>query len=438
VPDTPLAQPWNDIRTELRTAVREAAWHSWLADLRAREIVGDTLVVEASDRVRSYVADRFGRLLQACAAAVLGPDMRVELVAPGTKLASEPARPAFRGTLNPRLTFDQFVIGDANRMAHAAALAVAEMPGLTYNPLYICGAPGLGKTHLLHSIANYVAAYGDGLSVRYTTAEEFTSGFVGARADGGAMKTFKVAHRAVDVLLVDDVQFLAQKAKTEEEFFHTFNALIASGAQIVLTSDQPPRDLAGLEERLRARFESGLVTELGPPDVATRLTILRKRVAQDNIGTVDEGALELLAKRVHESVRALEGALIRVVAFSSLTGRPLTADLAAEVLGTLYPAPAARPRRRSVEEIQVVTCDAFGVTLAEMRSTSRIAKVAWARQVAMYLSRELTDDTLPAIGKAFGRNHTTVLHACKRTADRMASDRAAYEAVRYLTMELGD
>jgi chromosomal replication initiator protein len=436
--DTTLDQPWNAIRTELRSAVKEAAWHSWLAELRAREVVGDTLVVEASDRVRTYVANRFGRLLQACAAAILGPDMRIELVAPGSEVEPQAGRAGFRPALNPRLTFDQFVIGDANRMAHAAALAVAEMPGLAYNPLYICGDPGLGKTHLLHSIANYVSSYGDGLSVRYTTAEEFTSGFVGARADGGAMKTFKTAHRDVDVLLVDDVQFLAQKAKTEEEFFHTFNALIAAGAQIVLTSDQPPRDLGGLEERLRARFESGLVTELDRPDVATRLTILRKRIDQDEIGPVDEDALELIAKRVEESVRALEGALIRVVAFSSLTGRPLTAELAAEVLGTLYPAPTARPRRRTVAEIQATTCDAFGVTLDEMRSSSRAAKVAWARQVAMYLARELTDDTLPAIGRAFGRNHTTVLHACKRTADRMASDRAAYEAVRYLTMELGD
>jgi chromosomal replication initiator protein len=435
VPDAPLAQPWNAIRTELRGAVSETAWHGWLAELAAREIVGDTLFVEASDRVRSYVADRFGRLLQACAAAVLGADMRVELVGPGDTVSAAPVLE--RSDLNPRLTFDQFVIGDANRMAHAAALSVAELPGLAYNPLFICGAPGLGKTHLLHSIANYVSAYGDGLVVRYTTAEAFTNAFVGARDDRTAMDTFKTAHRGVDVLLVDDVQFLARKVKTEEEFFHTFNALVAAGAQIVLTSDQPPRDLGGLEERLRARFEAGLVTELGRPDITTRLTILRKRIAQDEIGPVDESALELIAVRVDESVRALEGALIRVVAFASLTGRELTADLAAEVLGTLYPAPSARPPRRTVEEIQERTCEAFGVTMEELRSDSRAAAVASARQVAMYLSRELTDATLPAIGKAFGRNHTTVMHACKRTAERMAADRDAYETVRALSLELG-
>jgi chromosomal replication initiator protein len=438
VPDAQLAQPWNAIRNELRGAVSEATWHGWLAGLEPREIVGDTLVVEASDRVRSYVGDRFGRLLQACTAAVLGPDMRVDLVGPGVTL-DRPADgpPVARPVLNPRLTFDQFIIGDANRLAHAAALSVAELPGLAYNPLFICGAPGLGKTHLLQSIANYATAYGDGLIVRYTTAEAFTTAFVGARDDRSAMDAFKTMHRGVDVLLVDDVQFLEQKVKTEEEFFHTFNALHAGGAQIVLTSDQPPRDLAGLEQRLRARFESGLVTELGPPDVGTRLTILRKRILQDGIGPVDEDALELIAVRVHESVRALEGALIRVVAFASLTGRALTADLAAEVLGTLYPEPVRRTERRTVEEIQARTCEVYGVTLDELRSSSRSAQVASARHVAMYLSRELTDATLPAIGKAFGRNHTTVMHACRRTAERITADREAYETVRALTLELG-
>ena len=439
MPDAALAHHWNTVRAELRRAVPDSTWHLWMEGLSARELTGDTLVVEASDRVRAYVGDRFGRLLQACAAAVLGPEIQVELVGPSAA-GDEPGRQGpVRDTLHPRLTFDQFVIGNANRLAHAAALAVAEQPGLTYNPLFICGAPGLGKTHLLHSIGNYVRAYGGGLVVRYTTAEAFTSAFVGARDDRAAMTSFKTLHRGVDVLLVDDVQFLQRKVRTEEEFFHTFNALHATGAQIVLTCDQPPRDLAGLQERLRARFEAGLVTELARPDLAARLTILRKRADQDDVGAIDEGAIEVIAKRVEESVRALEGALIRVVAFASLTGRALTAELAAEVLGSLYPDAAGRPTlRRSVEEIQARTCEALGVSLEELRSPSRAAGVAWARQVAMYLSRELTDATLPAIGAAFGRNHTTVLHACKRTAQRMSSDHAAYEAVRFLTLELGD
>jgi chromosomal replication initiator protein len=438
LPTDQLDSSWTRITAELREAVTDSTWQLWLSELRPREVVGDTLLVEAPDNVRTCVADRFGRLLQACAAAVLGPDVRIDVVAPGSTTLAEapgPSRPsAVEGyALNPRFTFDQFVIGDSNRLAHAAALSVAEMPALAYNPLFICGSPGLGKTHLLHSIANYVRAYGDGLTVRYTTVEAFTNHFLGA-LHGGGIESFKDDYRKVDVLLVDDVQFLQSKAKTEEEFFHTFNAVHEAGAQLVLTSDRPPRDLQALEDRLRARFEAGLVTELVPPDLPTRLTILRKRVHQDGLDAVDTAALELIAERVDQSIRALEGALIRVVAFASLTGRPVSAELAGEVLAGLYP--GVRPSRRTVQEIQEQTCEAFGVSLVELRSTSRSAQIAWARQVAMYLARELTDATLPAIGREFGRNHTTVLHACKRTAERIATDRDAYAAVPRLTESL--
>jgi chromosomal replication initiator protein len=333
------------------------------------------------------------------------------------------------------LTFDQFVIGDTNRLAHAAALSVAEMPGLAYNPLFICGPPGLGKTHLLHSIANYLSEHGDGLSVLYTTAEAFTDQFVGA-LHNQSLEAFKAAYRGVDVLLVDDIQFLQSKARTEQEFFHTFNALHGAGAQLVLTSDRLPRDLDALEDRLRERFEAGLVCDVRPPDAATRMTILRKRVLQDGLDDVAPEALELIAARVDTNIRALEGALIRIVAFGSLTGRVVDHTLAAEVLDGLYP--ELRPRRRTVREIQESTCEVFGISLEQLVSSSRAGSVAWPRQVAMYLSRELTDQTLPAIGRAFGgRNHTTVLHACKRTAERMATDREAYDAVRRLTERLG-
>jgi chromosomal replication initiator protein len=330
------------------------------------------------------------------------------------------------------------VIGDSNRLAHAAALAVAEMPGLAYNPLFICGPPGLGKTHLLNSIGNYVTAYGAGATVRYTTAEAFTNHFLGA-LHGHDVDSFKAAYRGVDVLLVDDVQFLQAKARTEQEFFHTFNALHQAGAQIVLTSDRLPRDLGELEERLRERFEAGLVTDVRAPDLSTRLAILRKRVQQDAVGELDEAALELIAERVTDNVRALEGALIRVVAFGSLTGRPATAELTAEVLDGLYPDHRPRTRSMTVREIQEQTADAFGISVQALVSSSRSGAVAWPRQVAMYLARELTDQTLPAIGRAFGgRNHTTVLHACKRTAERIAGDADAFETVRRLTETLRD
>jgi chromosomal replication initiator protein len=439
VSDDELPSSWHHVRAELRRAVSDATWHQWLAPLRAREATATTLVVEAPDEIRAWVADHFGRLLQACAAAVLGPEVQVDLVrsgAPEPPTAAAPRSPATGGAtdaVSPRYTFDQFVIGDANRLAHAAALSVAEMPGLAYNPLYICGPPGLGKTHLLHSIANYLAECGD-MTVRYTTAEAFTNHFLAA-LHGNDTDAFKAAYRGVDVLLVDDVQFLEAKARTEQEFFHTFNALHQGGAQVVLTSDRLPRDMAALEDRLRERFEAGLVCDVRAPDAGTRLAILRKRVAQDGIADVDPAALAGIADRVTDNVRALEGALIRVVAFGSLTGRPITAELAHEVLAGLYP--DLKPTRPSVRAIQEQTAAAFGLSVEELLSSSRSGAVAWPRQVAMYLARELTDQTLPAIGRAFGgRNHTTVLHAYRRTAERIAADPDAYDAVRRLSESL--
>jgi len=441
-----ISAAWRQIRRELQRSVTDSAWNIWLAPLEAKGREGATLLVEAPDAQRAWVRSNFARLLDACAAAALGPGATVRLVAPGEGESHAPssfrggdARPLAAGPAgvppNPRLTFDQFVIGDANRLAHAAALAVAEMPGLAYNPLFVCGPPGLGKTHLLHAVANYVTAYGDGLTVRHTTAEAFTDQFVGA-LQSHTIERFKAAYRGVDVLLVDDVQFLQSKAKTETEFFHTFNALHASGAQLVLTSDRPPRNLDALEDRLRERFEAGLVAEVRPPDHAMRAAILRKRVQQDAITGVEDGALELIAARVDANIRALEGALIRVIAFGSLTGRPVSEALAEEVLRGLYP--ELTPRRRSIRDIQERICVEFGISVDELVSPSRAGNLAWPRQVAMYLARELTGATLPSIGREFGgRNHTTVLHACRRTAQRIAGDRQAYDTVQRLSEQLG-
>jgi chromosomal replication initiator protein len=445
---TELDHAWNRIAAELRRAVTDSTYDIWLEPLRPVDLSGERLVLAAPDELRSWITDRYGPLLRRVARHVLAPTVDVELVAPDA--LPESRRPAATPRLdaptstsatdavdqpfNPKLTFDQFVIGDSNRLAHAAALAVAEMPAQAYNPLYICGPPGLGKTHLLHAIADYVIRFGSGLTVRYATVESFTSEFVDAlRRD--SIDAFKARFRHNDVLLVDDVQFLETKAKTEEEFFHTFNALYDTGSQLVLTSDRPPRDLEALEDRLRERFESGLVCEVRPPDAETRVTILRKRAEHDGIRPSDEGALEVIAERITNNVRALEGALIRVVAFASLTSRPVDRALAIEVLDGLYR--TDRPVRRSVEDVQQATCDAFSISREELVSASRAQRHAWPRQIAMYLARELTDQTLPAIGRAFGnRDHTTVMHACRRTAERMASDPDAYEAVRALTERL--
>jgi chromosomal replication initiator protein len=444
---------WSAVQNELRQTVPADIYDIWLAPLRAVGIEGDVLVLEAPRELRAWVAERFARVLQVSAAAVLGPEVTVDVrptTTPGRagqstgarRAAAAPqptARPVRDDDLNPKFTFEQFVMGDTNRFAHAAALTVAELPGQAYNPLFIYGPPGVGKTHLLHSIGNYVLAYGGGLTVRYTTVETFTNEFLAAlhRND---MDRFKGRYRHADVLLIDDVQFLASKAKTEEEFFHTFNALHDTGSQLVLTSDRLPRDLAALEDRLRERFESGLVTAIEPPDYPSRVAVLRKRAQHDGIRLDDDGVLDLLAERAPHNVRALEGALIRVVAFASLTARALTTELAAEVVRDLYP---GTPRgvgsgpSLTVETIQELTAEAFGVTCDELLSPSRAARLAWPRQVAMYLAREHTGETLPAIGQRFGgRNHTTVLHACRRTAARLAHDPEASEFVRRLTERL--
>jgi chromosomal replication initiator protein len=451
-----LAPTWHRIADELQRAVPESTFEIWLAPLSPVSLVDATLTVSAPPELRGWVAERFGRLLQACAAVHLGPEAQVEVIEVGARTRARPS--AARGgqeegdvpfsdgagdSLNPKYTFDGFVIGDSNRFAHAAALAVAEMPGGAYNPLFIYGPPGVGKTHLLHSIGNYVQLYGGGMRVRYTTVERFTNEFIGA-LQRGSIDAFKGRYRQNDLLLIDDVQFLASKAKTEEEFFHTFNALYETGSQMVLTCDRLPRDLDALEDRLRERFEAGLLTDILAPDVATRLTVLRKRVQHDGITLADDTVLELLADRIPTNIRALEGALIRVVAFASLTGKPITSALAEEVLAGLYP--ETRQGRSgtigsaapvTVERVQDLVCETFGISHDELLSPNRAARLAWPRQVAMYLAREHTDATLPSIGRSFGgRNHTTVMHACRRTAARIAGDPDAFEAVRSLTNRL--
>ncbi len=450
MPAADPAQIWIRIQDALRQDVADATYELWLAPLRAAGYEGDVLRVEAPGAIRGWVADRFADTLDRAAVAVLGPNARIEIAGDGEQRAvtgrsrggrgscEPPATPlppgAVREELNPRFTFEQFILGDGNRFAHAAALTVSELPTQTYNPLFLYGPPGVGKTHLLHSIGNYVRAFGGGPTVRCTTAEAFTNAFLGA-LHGGDVDRFKERFRGVDVLLIDDVQFLQSKARTEEEFFHTFNALHDAGSQLVLTSDRLPGDLAALEDRLRERFESGLVADIQPPDLATRMTVLRKRVHHDGV-EIEDDALRVIAERIDTNMRALEGALIRIVAYHSLTGRAIDAELAREVLAGLYPG-ARGPRRASVpsvDRIQDATCEQFGISRDELLSAGRSQRLVWPRQVAMYLAREHTSSSLPAIGQAFGgRNHTTVLHACRRAAQRLAADPDASAVVRTLS-----
>jgi chromosomal replication initiator protein len=434
---------WPSIQGELRRAVPDHVYDLWLAPLEPVAFDGDTVVVQAPEGMRGRVADRFGRVLQSCAAAVLGPQAGVDVVAAGEVPRETPAaerEPPSDG-LNPRLTFESFVIGDTNRFAHAAALSVAELPGQAYNPLFIYGPPGVGKTHLLHAIGNYIRLYGGGLTVRYTTIESFTNAFIWALR-GGDIERFKARFRRTDVLLIDDIQFLESKVKTEEEFFHTFNALHDTGSQLVLTSDRLPRDLDALHDRLRERFESGLVADIQAPDAATRMTVLRKRAHHDSVELADD-VLQTIADRVPGNIRALEGALIRVIAYSSLSGRPLCPQTAGTVLDGFYgparePGSGAGRLAPSIEAIQDAVCEAFAISREELLSSSRATRLVWPRQIAMYLARETTQLTLPDIGRRFGgRNHTTVMHAVRRTAEKVAGDEEALETVRRLTERLG-
>jgi chromosomal replication initiator protein len=445
-----LDQIWARMQNELAAAVDEPTYRVWLEPLRVLELTCDSLTLEASAHACGWIGERFGGLLERVAETILGNGVTVAVTEPprerqkgGRQSALRHPRAPAAGRdeapelpASPRHTFDQFVIGDSNRLAHAAALAVAELPGQAYNPLFICGPPGVGKTHLLHSIAALLIDYNPGLTLRITTGERFTNEFQLALG-AGRMDGFKSHFRHADVLLIDDVQFLERKARTEEEFFHTFNALHEAGAQIVLTSDRPPRDLQGLEDRLRERFEAGLLADIHPPDFNTRMGVLRKRAHQDGIVPADELVLETIAQRAILNVRALEGALIRIVAYSSLTGRELTTQLAREVLDGLYPQATHRPC--SVTEIKAAACTHFELSPEELLSGGRTKRIAWPRQVAMYLARELTDESLPAIGRHFGgRDHTTVLHAWRRTSERIASDstsRQAVESLRHLLQQ---
>ncbi|WP_030440869.1 chromosomal replication initiator protein DnaA [Actinoplanes subtropicus] len=332
--------------------------------------------------------------------------------------------------LNPKYMFETFVIGSSNRFAHAAAVAVAESPAKAYNPLFIYGSSGLGKTHLLHAIGHYATTLGHARAVRYVSTEEFTNDFINSLRDDKT-QAFQRRYRDVDILLIDDIQFLENRERTQEEFFHTFNTLHNANKQIVISSDRSPRQLATLEDRMRTRFEWGLLADIQPPDLETRIAILQKKAAQERMYAPDD-VLEFIASRVSNSIRELEGALIRVTAFASLTRSAVQLSLAEEVLRDFMP-DGAGPEI-TADQIMVSTADYFGVSLEDLRGHSRSRVLVNARQVAMYLCRELTDLSLPRIGQAFGgRDHTTVMHADRKIRQHMAERRSLYNQIAELT-----
>jgi len=344
--------------------------------------------------------------------------------------ATGPGEPTAR--LNPKYLFDTFVIGASNRFAHAAAVAVAEAPAKAYNPLFIYGESGLGKTHLLHAIGHYARSLYPGTRVRYVSSEEFTNEFINSIRDGKG-DSFRKRYREMDILLVDDIQFLADKESTQEEFFHTFNTLHNANKQIVLSSDRPPKQLVTLEDRLRNRFEWGLITDVQPPELETRIAILRKKAVQEQLNAPPE-VLEFIASRISRNIRELEGALIRVTAFASLNRQPVDLGLTEIVLKDLMPGGDDSTPEITSTAIMGATADYFGLTVEDLCGSSRGRQLVTARQIAMYLCRELTDLSLPKIGALFGgRDHTTVMHADRKIRNLMAERRSIYNQVTELT-----
>jgi chromosomal replication initiator protein len=454
-----LEDLWNRALVELQACLTGAAQRAWLDDTKPVGYSHDTVVLAAPHSfAREQLDTRYGGALRSAVTNAAGralnvvvtvrPDPRPEPPAPFEDELRPPA-PVQRSTwgpeafpravhdrettLNEKYTFDRFVIGASNRFAHAAAFAVAEAPAKAYNPLFVYGGAGLGKTHLLQAVGHYSMMLYPQLKVRYVTSEQFTNEFIDAISNS-RQGPFQQRYRNVDVLLIDDIQFLESKERTQEEFFHTFNALHNAEKQIVITSDRPPKQIGQLEERLRTRFEWGLITDIQPPDMETRLAILRKKSAQEHLPVPDD-VLALIADRVQSNIRELEGALIRVTAFASLQGSDASLHLAQMVLKDLFPDTGGSDI--SVSSIMSETANYFGLTLDDLCSGSRTRQLVNARQIAMYLTRELTDLSLPKIGQAFGgRDHTTVIHANKKISELMQRRPAIYEQVQELTSRI--
>lgn len=445
-------EQWQQVLSILQKRVSKPSYETWLTSTRAVVFNNTTVTIcTPNNFARDWLENRYTKHIKEAVYDHTGKQVELKFIIeseeqpePPSVLATPAATPAkaqqapapeetFSHMMNPKYTFDTFVIGAGNRFAHAASLAVAEAPAKAYNPLFLYGGVGLGKTHLMHAIGHYVLEHNPSARVLYISSEKFTNEFINAIRDNRG-ESFRNKYRTIDVLLIDDIQFLAGKEQTQEEFFHTFNALHEERKQIIISSDRPPKEIPTLEERLRSRFEWGLITDIQPPDLETRIAILRKKAKAENLDIPNE-AMVYIANQIDSNIRELEGALIRVVAFSSLINEDISSHLAAEALKDIIP--SSRPRVITIQDIQQKVGEFYGMKIEDFKARKRTKSVAFPRQIAMYLAREMTDFSLPKIGEAFGgRDHTTVIHAHEKIFQALKVDQELFKVIQNITEKI--
>ncbi|MUK88131.1 chromosomal replication initiator protein DnaA [Ornithinibacillus sp. L9] len=424
---------WDATLKKIEEKISKPSFETWLKNTKAESLEGNTITISAPNEfARDWLEEQYTQLISTILEEITGANLTIKFIIPDSiheeEVNPEPKKvtrvnddqqDTAKTMLNPKYTFDTFVIGSGNRFAHAASLAVAEAPAKAYNPLFIYGGVGLGKTHLMHAIGHYVREHKKDAKVVYLSSEKFTNEFINAIMDNKTIN-FRNKYRNVDILLIDDIQFIAGKESTQEEFFHTFNALHEENKQIIISSDRPPKEIPTLEDRLRSRFEWGLITDITPPDLETRIAILTKKAKAEGLDIPNEVML-YIANQIDTNIRELEGALIRVVAYSSLVNKDIDAALAADALKDIIP--SSKPKVVTIKGIMEVVGEKYNVKIDDFLAKKRTKSIAFPRQIAMYLSREMTDFSLPKIGEEFGgRDHTTVIHAHEKVSKMMEKD----------------
>lgn len=445
--DADLKNLWEKTLDIIKSELSEVSFNTWIKSCEPISISSDTLKISVPNSFTQDILDkRYKDLVANSIKAVCSKLYTIEFVIASEAYIKEDIKKADKtpsksivvndemsSTLNPKYTFNSFVIGNSNRFAHAASLAVAEAPAKAYNPLFIYGGVGLGKTHLMHAIGHYILDGNPNAKVVYVSSEKFTNELINAIKDD-RNEEFRKKYRNVDVLLIDDIQFIAGKERTQEEFFHTFNELHDANKQIILSSDRPPKEIPTLEDRLRSRFEWGLIADIQVPDFETRMAILKKKADVENLNVANE-VMGYIATKIKSNIRELEGALIRIVAYSSLTNREITVDLATEALKDIIS--KKQGKHITIDLIQDVVSSYFNLRVEDLKSQRRTRNVAYPRQIAMYLSRKLTDMSLPKIGEEFGgRDHTTVIHAYEKISENLKTDDSLQHTVNDLTKKI--